>query len=184
MKLWMKKIGILALALAISACPANSKKDPKKPTTSEESAGGQTSSPLDQKPIDQQQNISQLETKYANCEEKMRVVVEKNSPAFKDIPAFKSEISQVLAAASGSDQKDFLNVREKNSHYLLYAKKSTFTNNNVKGTRLTKIGLNEKGSTNPLYFEIAADISSAKLQLSISQRYSSDDTRSTLESDV
>lgn len=163
MKIRLKTWTVLALTLALFACPANQKTTGK---AEEKTTKGQS-----QTPVPQQQNVSTLETKYANCEDKMRPIIEKNGLEFKSIPDMKLEIEEVVQSTQGKATSTEVNVREKNSQYLQYGKTSEFNSEQVKSSRSAKIGLNDLGSINPLYFEISAQKLTRSKQIQISQRF-------------
>ena len=172
------KLSLYALVISLTfvGCDPNPKND-KKPSpaayTPPQNSSANQDPKKDRQPDQPQPSLSFVETKVATCEDKIRPLVKDNNMPFKTVMEFKTAIEELKAAQSGQAVPAELEVREKKSQYLEYKKTSSFRNG---ASHYTLIGLNDKGHTNPLYFEIGSSQLTKTAQITLSQRYTLETT--------
>ncbi len=107
-----------------------------------------------------------------NCENKIREQVEQKTLQFIEENQFQTDISlanQVLSSASVSENYSFDEINGQ-----IQEVKKTYYNFNggVKIESSFTVGLNEKNSLNPMYFEIKSEQKSLAKKIELVQRYS------------
>lgn len=114
--------------------------------------------------------ISTLTTEVANCEEKMRVHILKHSLPFTPVKQFEKELVDLGKFIDGTAESQLV-VEEKDGQRLEYGHEDSYVRNANKTMRLSRVGLSEKDSANPLYFENKIKVITSDSIQTIAQRY-------------
>ncbi len=149
MKIDYQKICILILASILSACPQSDKNTIVQPDVTQ---------------------VNTLDAKVVTCEEKMRLAIQDHSVHFQDVKEFQNSIS-IANQDLILNSEDRISFIQKETETNEYQHETTIIKDNLKLKRSSLIGLNEKDSINPLYFENEFEIQSKESIQKIYQRY-------------
>jgi len=111
-----------------------------------------------------------LNTRFTNCEDKLRSYLKDQSFKFINVKRLDSEIN-IFNANQAEESSSTMSFTELNKQITEYSHSTQYSVGDSYTNKRTMIGLNEKNAKNPMYFAVLAESHTDKTVVKIDQRF-------------